>query len=191
MLNVNVSQIKSSAEELKKTLDKYEENVMILAKQMQDCEVEWHDDNSENFFQKIEKQKSELKEFLVCLKKVDTTYVEIVNKILNVKSNIRTLYVNESYKNNIKNAYTTAINNINSIRSKLNGLSTYFCTYYERGIINSEINRMANTAAKLEKAKDNIDDLFNDFAVIESEIIAAIAKIEINKIDPIDFAEYL
>lgn len=191
MLNIDVAKIKSSAEELKRTLNNYEESVMTLAKEMQDSELDWHDDNSAEFFSKIEVQKGELKEFLKCLTKVNTTYEQIVSKIRNVKSNINTLFVNEAYKKSISTSYSTAINNLNAIANRLAGLSTYFCTYYERSIINSEINRMRTTASNLENSKKEIEKLFSNFAIVENEIKAAMSRLEVNTIGIIDFAQYL
>lgn len=191
MLNINVAKIKSSGEELKRVIEKYEENVMILAKQIQDCELEWHDDNSAKFFSRAEKQKSELKEFLTSLKKVDTTYEDIVNKILLIKSNINTLFIDETYKSTIKNSYVNAINDLTSISTKLSNLQTYFCTYYERSAINAEISRIKSAKMKLEAAKNNIENLFSRFSSIEGEITAAITKLEINTISIMDLDEFL
>lgn len=191
MLNIDVSNLRTYAKELDKLLDKYEENAMIIAKEMQDAEMDWHDDNSTGFFEKITKQKVELKDFIASLQKVDTTYDNIIAKIDKIKSNMKTIYVDESQKSTIKTAYKTAINNLNSIKNRLSGLSTWFCTYYERNIIRTEISRMSNAARTLETASNNIESLFSKFSTLEEEIKLALSKIEISAISTIDYSEYL
>ena len=191
MLKINLENLKTYAEELSKLLDKYEENAMTIAKEMQDGEMNWHDDNTEEFFINITKQKAELKDFIVSLKKVDTSYDEIIKKIDKIKSNMKTIFVDESKKATIKAAYDTAIGNLSSIRNRLNGLSIYFCTYYERSLIRNEISRMGNAAQSLENAKKNIETLFTKFASLETEINNIMSKINISTISQIDFSAYI
>ena len=191
MLKINLGNLKTYAQELGMLLDKYEENAMTIAKEMQDGEMNWHDDNTEEFFVNITKQKEELKEFLVSLKKVDTSYDDIIKKIDKIKSNMKTIFVDDSKKSTIKTAYDTAIKNLLSIRNRLNGLSIYFCTYYEKSLIRSEISRMGSAAQSLENAMNNIDTLFSKFAALETEINNTMSKISINTISSIDFSEYV
>lgn len=191
MLNINASNLRTYAQELEKLLSQYEENSMIIAKEMQDAETIWHDDNSEAFFQNITKQKSELKDFIKSLQKVNTTYEDIISKINKIKSNMNTIFVDESKRSSIKSSYNTAINNLYSIRNRLSSFPTYFCTYYERSMIRSEVSRLGNAAKSLETARNNIETLFSKFSALEGEITRVMSKIEISTISNIDFSEYL
>ena len=80
MLKIDVQSMKNHAEKLAKLVEQYEENTMILSREIQNSDTEWHDDNTETFFNKMEKQKGELKEFISNMNEVSTTYETIVDK---------------------------------------------------------------------------------------------------------------
>ena len=191
MLKIDVQSMKNHAEKLAKLVEQYEENTMILSREIQNSDTEWHDDNTETFFNKMEKQKGELKEFISNMNEVSTTYETIVDKTQKIKKNIKTAFVDQKYKSNIMSTYSKAINNLWNVRNRLNGQSIYFCTYYEKNLVRNAVYKLGNAAQSLENSKKKIENLFEKFSILENEISSLLSKIEIMSITEIDYSEYL
>lgn len=191
MLKINIKDLKFYTEELNKLVEKYEENSMLIAKKMQDAELLWHDDNSQDFFTNITKQKSELKEFISSIKKLNCSYSEIAKKVDKIKSNIKEIFVDEAQKGSIKNAYNTAINKLKTIKNRLSCLSIYFCTYYEKNIIRTEISKIGNSVSSLENSLNDIENMFTKAKELETSINTLMSKITIESISIIDYSRYL
>lgn len=191
MLRIDVQAMKNHAEQLANLIEKYEENAMVISREIQNADTEWHDDNTEKFFNNMEKQKGEIKEFIANMNEVSVAYDKIVEKAKKIKNNIKTAYVDSKYKSNIMSTYSRAINNLWNVRNRLNGQSIYFCTYYEKNLVRNAVYKLGNTAQSLENSKKKIENLFDKFSALETEINSLLSKIEILSITEIDYSEYL
>ena len=191
MLKIDVQSMKNHAEKLTKLIDEYEENAMIISREIQNADTEWHDDNTEKFFNNLEKQKSELKEFIASMNEVGKAYDKIEEKAKKIKSNIKTAFVDSKYKSNTMSVYSTAINKLWNVRNRLNSQSTYFCTYYEKNLVRNAVYKLGNAAQSLENSKRKVENLFDKFSVLETEINSLLSKIEVASITEIDYSEYL
>ncbi len=191
MLKIYVSKLSEQSKELKNLVDQYEETAMTIFQEISNAEFSWHDDNSGDFFDGVSSYKAKLKAFIEDLENTSKKYEQIVESANKIKKGAEVLYCNQNYRTSVRSSFDNSISHVNSIRSQLNNLSTYFCTYNERQTIRNEIGRLDGIASRLNGSKKYVDDLFGKLIALENEISTKLSKIDITKIGTYEFERFM
>lgn len=186
MLKLDVSSMNSHAKELKKLIDKYEENSMNILLELQNAELDWHDDNSETFFEKTRKQKIQVIDFISMLSKIYDKYINIVEDVLKIDGKINLIYFNSKKRSSVISKYNSSISNIKNFKNRLRGLSVSFCTSYEKNIISSEVSRLNQIISDLTASRDKVDAMFGDLSSLEKNILDCMESIKTVKVNELD-----
>ena len=194
MLNINVLKMKNHCEELSKQIDNYEENTMSICQELYNSQTNWHDDNSEKFFDKIPPQKNNIQNFIENLRDVNKNYKKIIeetNKV-DVGMTINTISVNQDKKPNIISDYDTTINSLKNTMNKLNSYNLSFCSSNEKTLIKNEVKRLNNILTKLNESKTKTSNLFDTLKNVEQNVANILINNKINfNILEEDYTEFL
>lgn len=191
MLTIDIENLKEYSEELNYLVDKYEENVMSIAQELTNAELNWHDDNSSSFFLDISKQKSKLQEYIGNLQKNVSYYDKIIEQLRKIDSSIKKIVINQKYKDSILSSYSGLISILTTMQNKYNNLYYSFCTYYESNVIKSESKKINTHLNDIIQSKNKVESIFNKLNTLEKEIITIKNKITMNKIDTFEFEKYI
>ena len=178
MLNINLSSINTLSEALLEEINNYEEKTLSCTQEIFNTQPNWHDQNSERFFENIPLQKLEIQSFIDDLKNINETYKNIIKEIqkVNIDEPINKLFVNQNNKATIIESYKIAINNFKNTMQKLNSFNLSFCSSTEKSLIKSEISRLNTIITKLTISKNKIEKAFDELKIAEENINTMLSK---------------
>lgn len=190
MLKINLNDIQTHTNQLEKVLSSYEENIMNIIQTIQNSELNWHDDNSETFFNLINNLKSEVRQFNTEMANIKLTYEQIANKGKKIISFANDIFFDQTQKSEISSAYNTTLEQLKGAKKNLDSTNYSFCTIGEQSLIRSAKSKLATSISNLEKSKAKVENLFVQLTDYEREISSLMSKIEINPITEIDYSKY-
>ena len=194
MLNISLTSIKKISEELTGQISEYEEDLLSTCQEVFNTQPNWHDQNSNKFFDNISTQKIDIQKFILNLKLIDDSYKKIIEEItkINVDEPINVLFVNQNKKIIIMDLYNTLINSLRSTNQKLSSLNISFCKSNEKSLIKIEIQRLNKIIMELTDSKNKVEKLFDELKIAEQNIIKLLTGIEISsRVKEIDYSEFL
>lgn len=191
MLKINVQNMISATTELQTLIESYEENTQMISHELQNSELNWHDDNSGIFFDYIKLQKNQLTSFITDLYNTNAKYNYIIEEIKKINSNIKSIFSDQNKENGIMASYNSAIENLRNLKYRLGNLNISFCSYYEQRLIRSEINRLNNNVNALESSKRRVTEMYRKLNDLEAKIITTLSKISIKNITEIDYSQFM
>lgn len=191
VLKINVQNMINATTELQTLIESYEENTQMITHELQNSELNWHDDNSGIFFDYIKLQKSQLTEFIANLYSTKNKYDYLISEIKKINNNIRSIFSDQNKENGIIASYNSAIDELRNLRYRLGNLNTYFCSYYEQRLIRNEITRLNNNVNALESSKRRVIEMYRKLNDLEAKIITTLSKITIKNITEIDYSQFM
>ena len=191
MLKIDVAKLKEYSTDLNAMVTKYEETAMSIAQEITNAEYAWHDDNSVKFFEEATDYKEKLVSFISDLNQTNKKYKDIVESINRIRKDIVSLSCDQAYRQRDSNAYTNAIDSVNSLKNQLDYLTTYFCTWGEKQAIRNEINRLSSIASNLGNYRTTVDNLFAKLSALENEIKATLSKMTYTKLGLLESLKYV
>ena len=191
MLKLNVQNMINATTELQTLIESYEENTQMITHELQNSELNWHDDNSGIFFDYIKIQKSQLTEFIANLYSTKNKYDYLISEIKKINNNIRSIFSDQNKENGIIASYNSAIDELRNLRYRLGNLNTSFCSYYEQRLIRNEISRLSNNVSALESSKRRVSEMYRKLNDLEAKIITTLSKITIKNITEIDYSQFM
>ena len=192
MLTVDVTSIREHAAELKNLAEEYETTTMNIALEVNNMDPEgWHDDNSASFFAEAAKQKIEIQKLVSSIELISEKYDTIADLTVSIDSSIRTVFCDGSFQSSVKSKYDASINKINSVLSRLQGCSTYFCTSGERSAINSAKNSLSRAITKLKNSSEKVDKLFTELKQLEKTIKSLLTGMNVETASEIDLSSFM
>lgn len=190
MLKINLNEIQTHANQLEKVLSSYEENAMSIVQTIQNSEPNWHDDNSESFFNLINNLKSEIRQFNTEMANVKLTYEQIANRGKRIISFANDIFFDQTQKSEIITSYNTTLEQLKAAKNKLDSANYSFCTGGEQSLIRSAKSKLAISISNLEQSKIKVEDLFSKLTEYEKEISSLMSKIELSPLTEIDYSKY-
>ena len=190
MLKINLNEIQTHANQLEKVLSSYEENAMSIVQTIQNSEPNWHDDNSESFFNLINNLKSEIRQFNTEMANVKLTYEQIANRGKRIISFANDIFFDQTQKSEIITSYNTTLEQLKAAKNKLDSANYSFCTGGEQSLIRSAKSKLAISISNFEQSKIKVEDLFSKLTEYEKEISSLMSKIELSPLTEIDYSKY-
>ena len=184
MYEVNATSIKGSVRELNNLMDRYDEIMLNLYRQLDEaCGSSWQDSNSMNFADCVQEEKKETSLFVDYL----NSKKDILSFIAEKYSEFgRKVAYNLNSKNSVINAIDKCYNKANSILGQFYCIDTSFY-YPERWSIIQQREAIAGVRNKAAKLKSSVSTIFNKIETIEKEVGKMISALSIAKINEFEF----
>lgn len=184
MFEVNNTSIEGNIKDLNNLMDKYDEIMLNLYKQLDEASsVNWQDSNSMSFADCVEDEKKETSLLVDYIKSRKDIYSFIVEKYIKFGKKIAYDLKNKAA---IINELDRCHGKASNILNQFYYINTSFF-YEERWSIIQQREKIANIKNKLSKLKENVNKIFTEIEKIEKEVTKKIKDLSIIKINDFDF----
>lgn len=169
MINVNVMELKTKLDNLKRLIEEYENIEINLFNQLKNSSISWEDANSIRFQDAIVEEKKESNEYVNNLKETINIFNEIYNSYINIGKKVK---VNLNEKRNVLNSIENIKNKINNINKKINQIN---------------VNEVSEIRYKIKSVYDNINSLKEIYVSLYKKLenIESSIKNKLNKLENI------
>ena len=178
-MEVNVNKIKSEIINLDKTIEEYENNYLSLYNELNSFSFNWKSDKSDIFFDKKQKEKISINDFIVEIK----SYRDFFDYILRTYGTMgeKVFYDITSYNE----AHTKLISFINDLKSVLEKLKQLKCKNPNSIVkVNQKIFKVSEYINELEMLNSRLNDIFKKIEEYEKDIKYRISKLSFMILNP-------
>lgn len=187
MININSSEIEKELIYLKKLLKEYEENFILLFKELESSSLFWKDGKSELFFDVLPKEKIKCNNYYQELTNIEEIYTYILEQYKSIGNKVN---VDLTYQESIISKFNKIINNLEYIKTLYEHLDISFCTE-EKGIIIKEKSELENIIDLIKSEKKEIKKLLETIEKIELEITVKINSLKTTYIKEFEIDNYV
>ena len=181
---ININSLSKNNNILSNLLNEYELVKDNLFNQIKNCLIDWHDENSIAFEEKIISEKQKTNQFISNVREYENINNYVIDKYSKLFKNIK--YDQIKYEKYIY-AFNSSINKVEeliNIYSQINITSE--CVEYDRIIyLKNKIFQIKN---RLQDAKNKVVEFVKKIKEIEIELKNKINKIELVKVNDFDFS---
>ena len=178
-MEVNVGKIKSEIINLDKLIDEYENNCLSLYNELNGASFSWKSDTSNLFFDKKQREKISINDFINEIKSYRDFFGYIVQTYGLIGEKV---FYDLSNYNEANNKLLVLINEMKEVLQKLNQYRAK--TPNSIMIINNEISQISNYINSLETLKEKLSIIFKKIEEFEKEIKYRLSKINFMVLNP-------
>lgn len=181
-MKIDLKKIQLEIDNLDKTIDRYEENLLNLYNQLLLTSIYWKDKNSLKFNENISQEKKEANIKLLELKSVKNTFKYLISKYENIGQKIEFDLTNREKINKFFDDYILQLEKI------LNQYNEIDMTYFENlsEVLTNQMLLIKKLKDNMQHIKDNINKIFDKLEDTEIQVAQRLNKIKVEYIKEIN-----
>lgn len=187
MISINSFEIEKELIYLNKLLEEYENNYLMIFKELNSSSFFWKDGKADLFYKEIPKELEKNRNYYQEIKSVKDLYNFILEKYKQIGDKIS---IDLNSQESILEKFNNIIELSKEILSSYKHLDTSFCEE-EKQIINDYKETLKSLITSLIEEKNKIKDLFNNVEDIESQINEKLANIKITYFKELEIDSYI
>jgi hypothetical protein len=181
-MKIDLKKIQLEIDNLDKTINRYEENLLNLYNQLLLTSIYWKDKNSLKFNENISQEKKEANIKLLELKSVKNTFKYLISKYENIGQKIEFDLTNREKINKFFDDY---ILQLEKILDQYNGIDmTYFENLSE--VLTNQMLLIKKLKGNMQVIKDNVNKIFDKLEDTEIQVAQRLNKIKVEYIKEIN-----
>lgn len=181
-MKIDLKKIQLEIDNLDKTINRYEENLLNLYNQLLLTSIYWKDKNSLKFNENISQEKKEANIKLLELKSVKNTFKYLISKYENIGQKIEFDLTNREKINKFFDDY---ILQLEKILDQYNGIDMiYFENLSE--VLTNQMLSIKKIKGNMQVIKDNVNKIFDKLEDTEIQVAQRLNKIKVEYIKEIN-----
>ena len=181
-MKIDLKKIQLEIDNLDKTINRYEENLLNLYNQLLLTSIYWKDKNSLKFNENISQEKKEANIKLLELKSVKNTFKYLISKYENIGQKIEFDLTNREKINKFFDDY---ILQLEKMLDQYNGIDmTYFENLSE--VLTNQMLLIKKLKGNMQVIKDNVNKIFDKLEDTEIQVAQRLNKIKVEYIKEIN-----
>lgn len=181
-MKIDLKKIQLEIDNLDKTINRYEENLLNLYNQLLLTSIYWKDKNSLKFNENISQEKKEANIKLLELKSVKNTFKYLISKYENIGQKIEFDLTNREKINKFFDDY---ILQLEKILDQYNGIDMiYFENLSE--VLTNQMLSIKKIKDNMQVIKDNVNKIFDKLEDTEIQVAQRLNKIKVEYIKEIN-----
>lgn len=181
-MKIDLKKIQLEIDNLDKTINRYEENLLNLYNQLLLTSIYWKDKNSLKFNENISQEKKEANIKLLELKSVKNTFKYLISKYENIGQKIEFDLTNREKINKFFDDYILQLKKI------LNQYNEIDMIYFENlsEVLTNQMLLIKKIKGNMQVIKDNVNKIFDKLEDTEIQVAQRLNKIKVEYIKEIN-----
>ena len=181
-MKIDLKKIQLEIDNLDKTINRYEENLLNLYNQLLLTSIYWKDKNSLKFNENVSQEKKEANIKLLELKSVKNTFKYLISKYENIGQKIEFDLTNREKINKFFDNYILQLEKI------LDQYNEIYMTYFEilSEVLTNQILSIKKIKDNMQVIKDNVNKIFDKLEDTEIQVAQRLNKIKVEYIKEIN-----
>ncbi len=181
-MKIDLKKIQLEIDNLDKTINRYEENLLNLYNQLLLTSIYWKDKNSLKFNENVSQEKKEANIKLLELKSVKNTFKYLISKYENIGQKIEFDLTNREKINKFFDNYILQLEKILDQYNEID--MTYFENLSE--VLTNQILSIKKIKDNMQVIKDNVNKIFDKLEDTEIQVAQRLNKIKVEYIKEIN-----
>lgn len=181
-MKIDLKKIQLEIDNLDKTINRYEENLLNLYNQLLLTSIYWKDKNSLKFNENISQEKKEANIKLLELKSVKNTFKYLISKYENIGQKIEFDLTNREKINKFFDDYILQLEKILDQYNEID--MTYFESLSE--VLTNQMLSIKKIKDNMQVIKDNVNKIFDKLEDTEIQVAQRLNKIKVEYIKEIN-----
>ena len=181
-MKIDLKKIQLEIDNLDKTINRYEENLLNLYNQLLLTSIYWKDKNSLKFNENISQEKKEANIKLLELKSVKNTFKYLISKYENIGQKIEIDLTNREKINKFFDDYILQLEKILDQYNEID--MTYFESLSE--VLTNQMLSIKKIKDNMQVIKDNVNKIFDKLEDTEIQVAQRLNKIKVEYIKEIN-----
>lgn len=181
-MKIDLKKIQLEIDNLDKTINRYEENLLNLYNQLLLTSIYWKDKNSLKFNENISQEKKEANIKLLELKSVKNTFKYLISKYENIGQKIEFDLTNREKINKFFDDYILQLEKILDQYNEID--MTYFENLSE--VLTNQMLSIKKIKDNMQVIKDNVNKIFDKLEDTEIQVAQRLNKIKVEYIKEIN-----
>ena len=181
-MKIDLKKIQLEIDNLDKTINRYEENLLNLYNQLLLTSIYWKDKNSLKFNENISQEKKEANIKLLELKSVKNTFKYLISKYENIGQKIEFDLTNREKINKFFDDYILQLEKILDQYNEID--MTYFESLSE--VLSNQMLSIKKIKDNMQVIKDNVNKIFDKLEDTEIQVAQRLNKIKVEYIKEIN-----
>ena len=181
-MKIDLKKIQLEIDNLDKTINRYEENLLNLYNQLLLTSIYWKDKNSLKFNENVSQEKKEANIKLLELKSVKNTFKYLISKYENIGQKIEFDLTNREKINKFFDDYILQLKKI------LNQYNEIDMIYFENlsEVLTNQMLLIKKIKGNMQVIKDNVNKIFDKLEDTEIQVAQRLNKIKVEYIKEIN-----
>lgn len=181
-MKIDLKKIQLEIDNLDKTINRYEENLLNLYNQLLLTSIYWKDKNSLKFNENVSQEKKEANIKLLELKSVKNTFKYLISKYENIGQKIEFDLTNREKINKFFDDYILQLEKILDQYNEID--MTYFENLSE--VLTNQMLSIKKIKDNMQVIKDNVNKIFDKLEDTEIQVAQRLNKIKVEYIKEIN-----
>ncbi|CDE74034.1 unknown [Clostridium sp. CAG:451] len=181
-MKIDLKKIQLEIDNLDKTINRYEENLLNLYNQLLLTSIYWKDKNSLKFNENVSQEKKEANIKLLELKSVKNTFKYLISKYENIGQKIEFDLTNREKINKFFDDYILQLEKILDQYNEID--MTYFESLSE--VLTNQMLSIKKIKDNMQVIKDNVNKIFDKLEDTEIQVAQRLNKIKVEYIKEIN-----
>lgn len=181
-MKIDLKKIQLEIDNLDKTINRYEENLLNLYNQLLLTSIYWKDKNSLKFNENVSQEKKEANIKLLELKSVKNTFKYLISKYENIGQKIEFDLTNREKINKFFDDYILQLEKILDQYNEID--MTYFESLSE--VLSNQMLSIKKIKDNMQVIKDNVNKIFDKLEDTEIQVAQRLNKIKVEYIKEIN-----